>query len=133
MQGRTYRGVRGLEPFYLKLPLLNAILFVTNTGRDSLAFHVIALSNLTEMKIPGEKLSFGNHIGYPDSPGSPYTDYVDKESSKELVIATRYPHARTRVFLDLQAKEIAKVDYDEFDEVGNVKAHSVYVRGKQIQ
>lgn len=131
--GRTYRGVRGLQPFYLRLPLLDSILFVTSSGSDALEFHIVKTEDCKEVTIKGEKLSFGGHIGDPDPPGSPYTDYVDKESLDELVLATRYPLARTRVFLNLRAKKVTKVDYDEFDEQGRIKAHSVYVDGRRVE
>jgi hypothetical protein len=131
--GRMYRGVRGLQPYYLRLPLLKSILFVTSAASDAVEFHIVKVGDWTEVKVRGEKLSFGGHIGDPDPPGSPYTDYVEKESAKELVLATRYPHAKTRVFLDLQAKTVTKVDYDEFDEAGRLKAHRVYVDGRQVE
>jgi len=131
--GRTYRGVRGLQPFYLRLPQLNSILFVTDAGGDGVDFHIIKVGDWAEVRIHGEKLSFGGHIGDPDPPGSPYTDFVERESSGELVLATQYPRARTRVFLNLESRKVTKVEYDEFDNDGRMKLHQVYVDGRQVE
>lgn len=133
VDGRIYRRVRGLPPFYLRLPLLHSILFVTDVGNDRVDFHFVKLESWTEVIIHGERLSFGGHIGDPNPPGSAYTDYVDKEAAGEIVLATRYPHARTRVFLDLPARKVTKVDYDEFDDEGRIKIHRVYVNGRQVE
>jgi hypothetical protein len=131
--GKTYRGVRGLQPFYLRLPRLHSILFVTDVGRDGVEFHIVRIGDWAEARIRDEKLSFGSHIGYPDTPGSPYTDFVEKEGPDELVLATRYPRARTLVFLDLKARLVTKVEYDELDESGRSVVRHVYVAGKRVE
>jgi len=131
--GKIYRRVRGLQPFYLRLPQLQSILFITDVGRDGADFHIVRTNDWSELRIRGEKLSFGGHIGDPDPAGSPYTDFVEKEDNGELVLATKYPRARTLVFLDLKERKVSKVVYNEFDEAGRTNSQSVYVDGRQVR
>ncbi len=133
VNGRTYPDVKGLPPFYLRLPELNSILFVTVAGRDAIEFHIVDVRSWADAKIRGEKLSFGGHIGDPDPPGSPYTDFVEGEASNRIVVATQYPRARTRIFLDLSARRVEKVEYEEFDKNGQLGQRHVYMDGKPVQ
>jgi hypothetical protein len=131
--GRTYRRVRGLPPFYLTLPQLKSILFVTDVGDDGAGFHIVRTSDWATVTIQGEKLSFGSNIGMQSPPGSSYTDFVEKEDSGELVLATKYPQARSLLFIDLEKKKIAKVVYDKFDDMGRTNSRSVYVDGRLVR
>jgi len=130
--GKTYTHVRGLQPFYLRLQKLNSILFVTDAGEDGAEFHVVRIGDWNETTIYGKKIGFGGHIGDPDIPGSPYTEFVENQGSNEIVLATSYPSARLRIFLDLKAKKLIKLEYDELDGE-RVKEHHVYVDGKRVE
>src|SRR5690606_38398288 len=43
IDGKTYEGVRGLPPYYLEVPELNAILFVTEQRSHNVVFHLLNL------------------------------------------------------------------------------------------
>jgi hypothetical protein len=128
VDGRTYRHVRGLPPYYLRLDRLDSILIVTDAGDDSVELHIIKIGSWAEIRIPGKKLSFGGEIGYTNSHES-----VEKEDSREIVLLTRYPNGTKRVFLDLDNKKVARIEDDEFDKDGRVKSHNVYVDGKRVE
>jgi hypothetical protein len=131
--GRTYRRVRGLQPFYLRLPRLDSILFVTSAGDSGVEFHIVRVGDWTDIKIRGEKLSFGAHVGAPDSPGSPYTDYVESASKEEIVLTTRYPRGRKLLYLNLRTRSVTRVEDEVVDESGHIVTRHAYVNGKQVQ
>jgi hypothetical protein len=131
--GRSYNGVRGLQPFYLRLPKSNSILFVTDAGYEAADFYVVKTNDWTVRKIRAEKLGFGSHIGYPDASGSSFTDFVEMESSQSLVLATRYPRLKKLIYLDLEHLLITKVEDEELDENGRIVSKHVYVNGRQVE
>src|SRR5262249_6469599 len=61
--GRTYRGVRGVQPFYLEVPALDSILFVTVGHSGRATFHIVRRCGGREVRVDGGRAEFGGHIG----------------------------------------------------------------------
>jgi hypothetical protein len=129
---KTYRRVRGSPPFYLPLPQLQSIIFVTESANGAAELHIFGTGDGKEVKIHANKLYFGNNIGGQKIPGSAYSDYVEKESPTELVLATSYPRLKISIHIDLKAGKIAKVQEEECDADGRGIAQHVY-EGQQLR
>ena len=126
VNGKRFRRVLGLPPFYIQLPQSHWILFVTGDGSGRITFHLSDPRARDVTAIDGGKVNFGGHIGSKRAPGEAYTDFIEKETSNELVLASRYPRARTRLFVDLTAKRLDHIEYEEFGEDGQVAKHQIY-------
>src|ERR1019366_9289552 len=63
--GKTYRAVRGLKPYYISVPELDSILFVT--GVTNATFYLARLDTKQVTQIDGGSSPFGTWIGW-DSP-----------------------------------------------------------------
>src|SRR5947199_37088 len=50
VNGKTYQGVRGSPPYYLDIPGLNSILFVTERPRNKVVFHVVNLQSKRDVQ-----------------------------------------------------------------------------------
>src|SRR5947209_18114978 len=46
--GREYKGVRGAKPYYLDVPEIHAILFVTEGRNSKVNFHIVNLDTKKE-------------------------------------------------------------------------------------
>jgi hypothetical protein len=133
INGRTYEGVKGTAPFYLEVPQLNSILFVTEAGRG-ITFHLVNLETQKEISIAGGEKAFGGNIGGKQTnPDEPYRDFIEKADQNELVAATRYPDAKKYFYLDLTSRKLSKVVYDAHDVNGQLTNHSVYVNGELVK
>ena len=126
--GRTYRGVQGMKPFYLAIPDLNSILFVTGDGDQ--VFHLVNLGTKRERHITAEKSGFGGHIGSARAAGEPYTDFVVSATTNRVVVASEYPDAKKSLYLDFGAGKIQQVVYEKYmDQVTN---RTTYVDGRRV-
>ena len=118
--GKTYRDVQGTRPFYLEVPALSSILFVT--GDDNQTFHVVNVKTRKHESIHTTKTSFGGHI--------PSDDYIESASTNEVVVATHYQDAKKSYFLNFNAGRLERIVYEKYE---NGKTNrSVYVDGKKI-
>jgi hypothetical protein len=132
-QGRTFDNVCGLPPCYLTIPELGAILFVTRNYHQDPIFHIIDLATGKETRINGPYADFGGHIGSGRPNGQPYTDFVERADSNRIVVASAYPGAKKRYYLDLAGKRLERVVYDELDGQGRIKKTTVYIDGKLVE
>lgn len=121
--GHVYFHVRGLEPFYLSVPGTRLVIFVTETADRSTVFHLFNTNTLTEIEIPGDKSNFGSNIGGSANSGDAYTDFVEKTSGDEIVLATQYPEFKKLTFLDLKHKRVERVESESKDQNGNIQRH----------
>jgi len=118
--GKTYRGVQGVQPFYLEVPALDSVLFVT--GEDDQTFHLVNLKTRKHLGVGGLKTSFGGHI--------PYDDFVESASANQVVVATRYQDAKKSFFLNFRSGKVERIVYEKYE---NQKTNrSVYIDGKRV-
>jgi hypothetical protein len=106
IDGMIYRNVRGFAPYFMEIPQLNSILFVT-TQEDSGRIHLINLATSKEIAIDGVGPFFGSHIGSIRKPGEDLTDYVVRVEDDNLVVATRSGTRVLQICLDLKNQRIA--------------------------
>jgi hypothetical protein len=124
VNGKTYKKVCGVAPFYLKIPELDSILFVT--GDEKKTFHIFNLKTKREIAIPGGSISFGGNIGAPRKPGEPLTDWVESANTNEIVLASQglpygtHPSVRILITINLKAKKMEKVEAEYHDKDGKL-------------
>ncbi len=133
INGKTYRGVRGMAPFYLEVPELHSILFVNEEVKDRAVFHLVNVENGQEIRVDGKKSSFGHHIGSTRKPGDNFTDYVKKADSNQLILGTRYLGGRKEIHLNLRSKEVDRIEDEFFDRIGQTNRHDIYIHGEQVR
>jgi hypothetical protein len=126
VHGKYYEHVRGVQPYYLPLPEIEAILFVTEDRSNHAEFHIVSLKSGKVTDIFGGKSSFGGHITNQRQQGEPYTDYVDKVTPQELYLASRYPDAENITVLDLEHHKVGRTERNEYDDSGKIVLHKVY-------
>jgi hypothetical protein len=117
---RTYKGVRGFEPYYLKIPKLNSILFVTEGATHRVTFHVVNLMTKVEIPIDGETSGFGWNIGAGRKPGDVDTDYVESTQSNNIAIAQRSLNWKETTILNLDRRKIEREEILEYDISGQI-------------
>jgi hypothetical protein len=106
VDGKVYRNVRGLKPYYIKVPELDSILFVT--GATNATFHLVSLATRKEIVIDGGSSPFGVWIGWnsPYPPG--VSNYVASADSDGLLLVTLNDQKRVTEYLDLKARRLEK-------------------------
>lgn len=133
VNGRTYKGVKGVAPFYLEVPQLNSILFVTEAA-GGITFHLVNVETKKAISIAGGDETFGGNIGgKQNTPDEPYGDFIEHADQNQIVAATRYPDAKKYFYLDLTSKKLSKVVYDAYDSSGHTTNHAVYINGELIR
>src|SRR5262245_4110425 len=61
--GKTYKDVRGEEPFYIFVSELNSIVFVTQEGEEHATLHIVNVETKKVASVALGGLGFGNNIG----------------------------------------------------------------------
>jgi hypothetical protein len=113
-----FSRVRGASPFYLSVPQLNSILFVTEDRAGRATFHLFNVTAGTDVEIVGGNSDFGGHIGAPRPPGDDLTDYIESADTTAVVLATRNANRKIITVLDLTSRTVAKVEDVVLDSNG---------------
>jgi hypothetical protein len=128
--GRSFKNVRGTQPFYLNVPQSDSILFVTEGEPFRVTFHIFNLSTRRDTPIDGHGSSFGWNIGSKKKPGEHYTDYVENADSNRLVVVTRAAMWKEVTTLNLQSASAERVEIFKFNKDGAITNHFVYIGDK---
>lgn len=113
--GHTYRGIRGSPPYYLDVPTLNSILFVTGAIGGRTTFHLVNLTTLEHLEFDGGTSGFGGQIGANRSAGEPFTDYVETANADEVILSKRTSGWMERTVLNLKMKSVVSGGTVDFD------------------
>ena len=132
VNGKTYKGIRGLKPYYLDITNLNSILFVTEGAKYKTTVHVVNLQSKREIEFQGVS-GFGSSIGSPSKPGEKFSDYIENVQSNRITIATRSLDWKNTWVLNLESKQIEREEDFKYDAGGQVTNHSVYVNGEWVK
>jgi hypothetical protein len=124
--------VRGVAPYYLRIPELNSILFVTESpSGDHAVFHILNLVTKEEVDIQGRDLHFGGAIGGPVPPDKSSGDYIEHAEKGKIVLAMRRLDWKQIAVLNLDAKSIEGTETFHYDTNGNTVRH--YTNGRLTQ
>ena len=86
IDGKIFKGIRGSAPFYLGIPELQSILFVTQDSNQKVTFHVFNLQTRQSIDIDGQGSGFGRDIGANRKPGEAFTDYIQSSVRNKIVL-----------------------------------------------
>lgn len=104
VDGKTYRGVRGLAPYYLEVPGMNAILFVTEeSGR--ITFHIHDFSTKEDIQIVGGS-GFGWGIGGERTLSGKYRDDIESVVSNRITLVRKTLDGQVATVLNLSTKSV---------------------------
>lgn len=108
--GKTYRDVRGLEPYYINVPALDSILFVTgnNVGQAKATFYLVSVATHQVTKVDGDDSPFGIYIGWDGTYPPGATNYIASADTNGLVLVTGDSQKRVREYLDLRTKTLER-------------------------
>lgn len=123
--GKTYTGVRGLPPYYLDVPELNAVLFVTEQKNHNVVFHVVNLETKRDIQIDADSSGFGRRIGSGGKAGDPGTDYIEGVQTKRITVTMRSLDWKETMVLNLATKSIERRETLYLDASGQVTNRSV--------
>ncbi len=107
---KTYTDVRGLAPYYVKVPALDSILFVTgnNVGKAKATFYLANLTTQQVTKIDGDDSPFGVYTGWDGPYPAGATNYIASASTNNLVLVTGDSQKRVTEYLNLRTKTLEK-------------------------
>ena len=111
VRGHTFKNVRGLEPFYLPVAEINAVLFVTEEWPHGVTFHIVNLQTGKHTQIEGQGSVFGMYIGSKRTAREKGTDYVENAEPSKLVVTTRSWEWKETTTLDLNKNKIERSEH----------------------
>ena len=127
IDGRRFEHVRGLSRFYIPMPQINAILFLTDEKDHSVTYHVFKMDTGEDIPINAKLSVFGFHLGSTN-----VRDFIQQVSSCEVVLYNVDKGAKsvlpelsnldriiTFYYLDLN-KKVATDKTLYYDKAGNI-------------
>ena len=109
--GKTYYKVRGMKPYYLDLPDIHSILFVTESDSYKFVYHVVNLETKKSVEISGDDTIFGWHIGA----GTAEADRVEHADASTAVLVAYGGDWKEVITLNLQALKVERVQNFDYD------------------
>lgn len=109
INGKTYRHIRGNGPFYIPIPKLNSILFISGQVDQAATFHLINLRSHAEKIICGGPETFGWDIGDAPKPDGRYTDYVESATTNQLVLVETFDKFKQCITINLNSNTITDI------------------------
>lgn len=111
--GRHYRNVNGSKPFYIMVPELNSIVFVTQDRKEQRTLHLINLETKKEKSVFLGGLYFGHNIGfeqYGRKQGDPFTDYISNVSAKTFQINGVALNGKVEGLIDIESQSVSRTE-----------------------
>ena len=130
IHGTTYLNARGLFPYYIYLPDLKSVLFVTDDGRATgVEIHVVETgTGKANLTFECGDIGFGYHLAIgPELPGSADVDYVESISADAIILASsRSLVGRKEIYVLSRTKgRLVRIESFSYDKNGNVSRHDV--------
>jgi len=106
VNGKTFKDVRGTLPFYLEIPQLHSILFVTGKMDCPARFHVCDLKTKREKIIEGGPVGFGWDIGGSKKQGEPWTVSLVNATTNKVTLAWKTQEKEALIVLNLNSGRV---------------------------
>jgi hypothetical protein len=120
----TFRRVRGLKPYFMEVPQLDSIVFVTEERPHHVTIYIGDLQTKAVMSINGDDCNFGAHIGWVRGQG--FYDYVELSSNVVTLVTQAFKRKETST-VDLRAKRVVRQDIFFYDANGFLVSHKMRV------
>lgn len=117
--GNRYSPIRGSEPYYIHIPELNSIAFVTESDEHRVALHLAALDSKKVVSVPLGSSGFGWNIGSDRVPGSPGTDYIVVSNMTTLRLTTRASNWEASDVIAVGRYSLEGTEVKTFDNEGH--------------
>ena len=127
--GVKYSGVRGYNPFYLSIPEMDSILFVTGRDYDNgqAMVHIVNLKTKTEIHFP----AYDSHIGSNIRTNSPdMSEVVEKIDGSQIIIHAEGLERSFRYYIDLSKPRLEKEEAEFRNSPLGTTNRYVYIEGK---
>ena len=131
--GKTYKRIRGSKPFYIDIPKLDSIAFVTEDRREHGTLHLVNVQSKKETAVGLGEFSFGGCIGYEQfgrKRGDPSTDFVDVSGERLVLTSCEFRH-KAAMTVNLASKSVERTETTYYDANGHVKQR--WVDGKRVE
>ena len=128
--GRLYKNVRGSKPFYIMVPELNSIVFVTQDRKEQRTLHLINLETKKEKSVFLGGLYFGSNIGfeqYGRKQGDAATDYISNVGVKTFQINGVSGNWKDVGLIDIESQSVSRKETIYFDKDGKITKR--YING----
>jgi hypothetical protein len=86
IDGKRFERVRGLPPFYLKVPGMEAVLFVVDEKDRRVTYHIVDMQNGQDIAVQASSSVFGHAIG---ASSSNRCDTIEEASPGKIVLCDR--------------------------------------------
>lgn len=120
VDGKRFSPVKGFKPYYIRLPELNSLLFVTREGDDHSILWLYNLSTRHFTRIDGGTTMLGSGIGTIRSPGGPAPDHFENVTPEQMTGVSESWGWREKIKLDLEKGVVEVVEHQLLDGRGNV-------------
>jgi len=99
--GKTFSDVRGLPPYYLDVPQLHSLLFVTGKVDHGATFHLfnLATKKFERILCGMETETCGWNIGAPRKKGEQFSEWIENASSNRVTFGSD----RGEIVLDFES------------------------------
>jgi len=132
--GIVYKNVRGAKPYYLDVPELSAIVFVTEESESKATLHLVSNSNGKHLAIAIGGCDFGNFTGRDiqgGKAGAPGSNYIEFIGADTIRLVTRGYNWRSALKVNLKTKKTENEESVQFDDSGAIKSR--FLDGKRLQ
>ena len=134
--GKTYKDVRGCQPYYLEIPGTNLFLFVTGPDHNGNGNAVVHLVN-PNTKIEKNFRAHDSHIGSNICPKEEQTgqrfEKIESVTTNEVVISAGFLDRRYRYYLDLTKPAFEKEEGFEPDSILGRTNTYIWPQGKALK
>src|SRR5436190_1294146 len=113
--GRRYIPVRGEYPYYLGVPEIGSIFFVTEDAQYKTTAHFVNMATGQHIAM-GPVGSLGPGIKGSDGKGQKLTDWVESAQSNRVTIVSRSVDWQQMYILDLVRKRLDYLETQYLDE-----------------
>lgn len=130
----VYPNVRGGKPFYVTVPELDVVIFVTEETSEKSTLHLCYNATGKHLAIPIGSSAFGNFIGAENlgrKPGGPGTNHIELLDSENIRLVTRSYQWRETLRVNLVTGKAERDETVIYDDSGAIKSR--YLDGRRLQ
>ncbi len=126
IDGRIFDRVKGSPPYYLGIPELNSILFVTRMNGGNMRLHLFNLGNGKDVQIETHDSGFGTGIGFQGAPRGAGADSVEYVQSNRVTVGMLGAGWKQSLVLNLDTASVERRELRYLDNNGKVTNLTVY-------